>query len=106
MTATEAIAEAVTPTQSPLDCGDSAWVVYWRPFPMPDNPNHGTWEADPTRIIAIGANGVVCHEVSNASAARDEGAFNDSLTRWTPATRIFRTREEAAEAARELPPPK
>lgn len=106
MTAEEATTAEILDPPAPLDCGDWAWVVYWRSFPLGGNDKNGTWETGVTRIIHVGVNGVVAHEVTNRSTAADDGSYNESFTRWTPADKIFRTRDEAASAARDLPAPK
>ena len=90
--------------QPPLDSGDWVWVIYWRPFALPGQPNNGSWESAMTRIVAVGKT-KICHEVSNHGAAPDDASVQGSLLRWTDSARVFRDHATAAEACRTLPAP-
>ncbi len=95
-----------TPIPPPWDTGDVAFVVYWHPFPMPDDPKAGSWSVMVGMIVAVGR--LVCFETSNPTSPH--GGSIDPVTlpspnRWTTPDRLFASQEEAETAARALPRP-
>lgn len=81
--------------------GDWVWLVFWRAFEV-GYQRKGSWETALSRVISVSAD-LVCHEVSNPSTATEDAAFSNSLIRWSPLSRVFRTKKAADEACRTLP---
>lgn len=86
-----------------LECGEDAFVVYWQPFPLPDDAGNGTWNTLPVRVVGCGK--LVCFETPNVGLAFGEPVTPNSPLRWSPPDRVFRTHDEAEALARSLPRP-
>lgn len=87
------------------DVGDTVWLLFWRAFPMPGQPNNGTWDTVSASVIGVGRSGRVCVEVYNQGVATSDAASPTSTLRYVPADRVFPSSTLAAEAARTRPAP-
>lgn len=99
-------ADGPSPDLSPPDVGDAVWVVFWHPAPTHYQPKAGAWDTVPGTLVSAGPRRV-CYELSNPDLPAHfggDGVYGSPL-RFVPPDRVFRDRESASEAAKQLPPP-